>query len=114
MGVFEILTIIGLVLGGVQAYRANKQARDLKRRASELLITKFGTGEHIPVLYGRRRVAGTVLFAETVNQKDLFVVYALSVGELEEIHGDTILFYDFQFASWIHNTNSRSFIDISF
>lgn len=91
MGVFEILTIIGLVLGGVQAYRANKQARDLKRRASELLITKFGTGEHIPVLYGRRRVAGTVLFAETVNQKDLFVVYALSVGELEEIHGDTIL-----------------------
>lgn len=91
MTVTAILTIIGLVLGGVQAYRANKQARDLKRKASELLITKFGTGEHIPVLYGRRRVAGTVLFAETVNQKDLFVVYALSVGELEEIHGDTIL-----------------------
>ena len=91
MGVFEILTIIGLVLGGVQAYRANKQAKDLKKRASELLITKFGTGEYIPVLYGRRRIAGTVLFAETVKQKDLFVVYALSVGELEEIHGDTIL-----------------------
>lgn len=91
MGVFEIITIIMAVIGGVQAYQANKQAQDLRRKANNLLITKYGTGESIPVLYGRRRVAGTVVFAETVNQKDLFVVYALSVGEVEEIHGDTIL-----------------------
>ena len=88
---FLIITIITAVIGGVQAYQANKQAKELRRKANNLLVTKFGTGEAIPVLYGRRRIAGTVLFAETVNQKDLFVVYALSVGEVEEIHGDTIL-----------------------
>ncbi len=88
---FLIITIITAVIGGVQAYQANKQAKELRRKANNLLVTKFGTGEAIPVLYGRRRIAGTVVFAETVNQKDLFVVYALSAGEVEEIHGDTIL-----------------------
>ena len=44
------------------------------------------------MLYGRRRIGSTVIYLDTADNrsKDLFVVYALSVGEIEQIEGMTI------------------------
>ena len=76
-----ILTIVS-VAQGIKSY---KQAKKLEKEANQLLIQKYGTGGGVPVIYGTRRVAGTVVFAETVNNRELFVVYALSTGEVEDI-----------------------------
>ena len=70
-----------VIAQGVQAHSTNKKLK----RGQDILLTKFGTGAGIPVVYGTRRVAGTVVFMETVNNKELFVVYALAVGEVEKI-----------------------------
>ena len=45
-------------------------------------VTKQGSNVNIPVVYGFRRVGGTVIFAETNgdNNKYLYVVYVLSEG----------------------------------
>ena len=69
------------IASGVQSHRTNKKLK----RGQDILLTKFGTGAGIPVVYGTRRVAGTVVFMETVANKELFVVYALAVGEVENI-----------------------------
>ena len=66
---------------GIQAHRTNKKLK----KGQEILLTKYGTGDGIPVIYGTRRAAGTVVFMETVNQKELFVVYAIAVGEVDDI-----------------------------
>ena len=44
----------------------------------------------MPVIYGRRRVGGTVVFMETVNNKELFVVYALAGHEIDSFEPLTI------------------------
>lgn len=69
------------IASGVQSHRTNKKLK----RGQDILLTKFGTGGGIPIVYGTRRVAGTVVFMETVANKELFVVYALAVGEVESI-----------------------------
>jgi len=66
---------------GIQAHRTNKKLK----KGQDILLTKYGTGDGIPVIYGTRRAAGTVVFMETVNQKELFVVYAIAVGEVDDI-----------------------------
>ena len=50
-------------------------------------LTKSGTSENIPVIYGFRRVGGKILFAETSgsSNKYLYVVYAISEGEIEGV-----------------------------
>ena len=50
-------------------------------------LTKSGTSENIPVIYGYRRVGGKILFAETngTDNKYLYVVYAISEGEIDKI-----------------------------
>ncbi len=49
---------------GIQAHRTNKKLK----KGQDILLTKYGTGDGIPVIYGTRRAAGTVVFMETVNQ----------------------------------------------
>ena len=53
------------IASGVQSHRTNKKLK----RGQDILLTKFGTGGGIPVVYGTRRVAGTVVFMETVANK---------------------------------------------
>jgi hypothetical protein len=74
---------------GVKNFRA---AKELAAKGQDILATKVTQGEKIPVIYGRRRVGSTVVFLDTADNrsKDLFVVYALSVGEVDQIEGLTI------------------------
>ena len=75
------------VASGVSSHQAMMKA---KRQGAEILLQKYGTGGGMPVIYGRRRVGGTVVFMETVNNKELFVVYALAGHEIDSFEPLTI------------------------
>ena len=62
---------------------AHKQAMKAKRTGAEILLQKYGTGAGMPVIYGTRRVAGTVVYMNTTNNKELFVVYAIAGHEID-------------------------------
>jgi hypothetical protein len=68
------------------------QARNLLARGQDILANKTAAGGKIPVIYGRRRVGAQIVYMDTASNrsKDLFIVYALSVGECEQIEGQTI------------------------
>ena len=85
MDLFSALKILFYVGSGVASYKSYKKAKKLEKQANQLLIQKYGTGGGIPVSYGTRRLAGTVLYANTINNRELFVVYAISVGEIHSI-----------------------------
>tara|TARA_S200002703_G_scaffold146392_1_gene141415 strand:- start:2117 stop:4501 length:2385 start_codon:yes stop_codon:yes gene_type:complete len=57
---------------------ANNQAQGVK-------LTKRGSSQPIPVVYGFRRVGGSIVYAETngTDNKTLYVVYAFCEGEIE-------------------------------
>ena len=78
---------------GVKAYKQAKSlANSLQSQGQEILANKTSAGGKIPVVYGSRRVGAQIVFMDTAENesRDLFVVYALSVGELENIDGATI------------------------
>ncbi|QDP67686.1 MAG: putative baseplate hub protein [Prokaryotic dsDNA virus sp.] len=56
--------------------------------ASGVKVTKPGTNNGIPIVYGFRRVGSTPIFAETngTDNKYLYVVYAICEGEIEGIN----------------------------
>jgi len=68
------------------------QARDLLAKGQDILANKTAAGGKIPVIYGRRRVGAQIVYMDTASNRsrDLFIVYALSVGECEQIEGRTI------------------------
>ena len=77
------------VYTGVKNYQ---QAKDMLAKGAEIMANKTSAGGKIPVIYGTRRVGAQVVYMDTKNNrsKDLFVVYALCVGEVQEIMGHTI------------------------
>jgi len=74
---------------GVKGYL---QARQMLAKGQDIMANKTAAGGKIPVIYGTRRVGAQVVYMDTKfnRSKDLFVVYALAVGECEEILGRTI------------------------
>ena len=74
---------------GVKGYL---QARQMLAKGQDILANKTSMGGKIPVIYGTRRVGAQVIYMDVNinNSKDLYVVYALSVGECDEILGRTI------------------------
>ena len=74
---------------GVKGYR---QMKDMQAQAQVIMANKTSAGGKIPVIYGTRRVGAQVIYMDTHNNdsRDLYVVYALAVGECEEIIGRTI------------------------
>ena len=53
--------------------------------AQGVTVTKAGTNVALPVVYGFRRVGGTIIYAETGSTKNqyLWVVYAVCEGEIQ-------------------------------
>ena len=74
---------------GVKGYR---QMKDMQQQGQVILANKTSAGGKIPVIYGTRRVGSQIIYMDTHNNdsRDLYVVYALAIGECEEIIGRTI------------------------
>ena len=68
------------------------QAKQMLAKGQDIMANKTAAGGKIPVIYGTRRVGAQIVYMDTAQNrsKDLFVVYAISVGECEEILGRTI------------------------
>ena len=82
---FQIVT----ALVGVKGYL---QARQMMAQGQDILANKTAAGGKIPVVYGLRRVGAQIIYMDVSgnDSRDLYVVYALSVGECDEILGRTI------------------------
>ena len=87
-GVFKAIQFATFAVG-VKGYL---QARQMLAKGQDIMANKTAAGGKIPVIYGTRRVGAQVVYMDTKfnRSKDLFVVYALAVGECEEILGRTI------------------------
>ena len=61
-------------------------------KGQDILANKTSAGGKLPVIYGTRRVGTQIIYMDTNanDSRDLYVVYALAVGECEEILGKTI------------------------
>jgi len=68
------------------------QARQMLAKGQDIMANKTAAGGKIPVIYGTRRVGAQIVYLDTKanHSKDLYVVYALSVGEVEDILQYTI------------------------
>ena len=75
------------VAQGVMSHQAAMKA---KRTGADILLQKYGTGGGIPVIYGTRRVAGTVVYMETQNNRELYVVYAIAAHEIDSFDLESI------------------------
>lgn len=74
---------------GIKNFRT---AQDLLRKGQDILATKVAAGGKVPIIYGTRRVGSQLIFLDTAENrsKDLFCVYALSVGEVDHIDLTTL------------------------
>jgi|DEB0MinimDraft_10_1074344.scaffolds.fasta_scaffold01526_8 hypothetical protein len=86
--IVNIVNLATLVVG-VKGYM---QARQMMAKGQDILANKTSAGGKIPVIYGTRRVGAQVVYMDVSDNdsRHLFVVYALSVGECDEILGRTI------------------------
>ena len=68
------------------------QARNMLNKGQDILANKTSMGGKIPVIYGTRRVGAQIIYMDVNDNdsRDMYVVYALSVGECDEILGRTI------------------------
>ena len=80
---------IATVVVGIKGFM---QARNMLSKGQDILLNKTSSGGKIPVIYGTRRVGAQIVYMDVSSNdsRDLYVVYALSVGECDEIIGRTI------------------------
>ena len=83
-----ILTAATLAVG----VKGFMQARQMLAKGQDILANKVAAGGKMPVVYGTRRVGAQIVYMDVSNNdsRHLFVVYALSVGECDEILYRTI------------------------
>ena len=89
---FRIIRGVAAAVSVVSGVKSCRIARDMQNKWQGILANKTAAGGKIPVIYGQRRVGAQIVYMDTADNrsKDLFVVYALAVGEVEEIVGNTI------------------------
>jgi len=83
-----VLTAVTLAVG----VKGFLQARNMLNKGQDILANKTSMGGKIPVIYGTRRVGAQIIYMDVNDNdsRDMYVVYALSVGECDEILGKTI------------------------
>jgi len=83
-----VLTAATLAVG----VKGFMQARNMLNKGQDILANKTSMGGKIPVIYGTRRVGAQIIYMDvnSNDSRDMYVVYALSVGECDEIIGTTI------------------------
>lgn len=82
------LTLTTLAVG-VKGYL---QTRSMLAKGQDIMANKVAAGGKLPIIYGNRRVGCQVVYMDTASNSSqhLFVVYALSVGEVDEIMLETL------------------------
>ena len=82
------LTAATLVVG----VKGFMQARNMLAKGQDILANKTSMGGKIGLIYGTRRVGAQIIYMDVSDNdsRDMYVVYALSVGECDEILGKTI------------------------
>ena len=90
--VFKAVKIIGAIVTLAVGVKGFLQARQMLAKGQDILANKTSAGGKLPVIYGTRRVGTQIIYMDTSanDSRDLYVVYALAVGECEEILGKTI------------------------
>ncbi len=90
--VFKAIKIIGTIAVLAVGVKGFMQARQMMAKGQDILGNKTAAGGKLPVIYGTRRVGAQVIYMDVSanDSRDLYVVYALSVGECDEILGRTI------------------------
>ncbi len=88
----EKINTIFTIVTSITGVKGFLQARQMMSKGQDIMANKTAAGGKIPVIYGTRRVGAQVVYMDTSQNRsrDLFVVYALAVGECEEILGETI------------------------
>ena len=68
------------------------QARQMLAKGQDILANKTSAGGKLPVIYGTRRVGTQIVYMDVSgnDSRDLYVAYALAVGEVDEIIGRSI------------------------
>ena len=86
---FQVAMTVVTAVVGVKGYL---QAREMLAKGQDIMANKTAAGGKLPVVYGNRRVGCQVVYMDTAsnNSTHLYVVYALSVGEVEEINLKTL------------------------
>jgi hypothetical protein len=74
---------------GVKGFQ---EAKELMSKGQSILGQKTAQGGKIPIIYGRRRVGSTLALLHTHDgrSQNLVAIYALSVGEVDQIELDSI------------------------
>lgn len=84
---FVAIAIGAVVVGGVLflASKALKRQRQQQRGVTGSLVTRQGTAENIPVIYGKRRLGGMRVFLanDGTDNNDLYVVEAICEGPVK-------------------------------
>ena len=77
---FELTTLAVGVKGFLQG-------RQMLAKGQDIMANKVAAGGKLPIIYGTRRVGAQIVYMDTSSNSSqhLFVVYALSVGEVDEI-----------------------------
>ena len=90
--VFKALKIIGTVVTLTVGVKNFRLAREMLSKGQGILANKTSAGGKLPIIYGTRRVGAQIIYMDTNenDSRDLYVVYALAVGECEEIIGQSI------------------------
>ena len=83
-----VLTAASLAVG----VKGFMQARQMLAKGQDILANKTSMGGKIGIIYGTRRVGAQIIYMDVNanDSRDMYVVYALSVGECDEIIGKTI------------------------
>ena len=89
---FKAIKIIGTIVTLAVGVKGFLQARQMLAKGQDILANKTSAGGKLPVIYGTRRVGAQIIYMDTNanDSRDLYVVYALAVGECQEILGKTI------------------------
>ena len=77
------------VYTGVRSYQ---QTKNMLAKGQDILANKTSAGGKLPIIYGTRRVGAQIIYMDVSanDSRDMYIVYALSVGENEEIIGKSI------------------------
>lgn len=85
---FVAIAIGAVIIGGVIYFAAKalkRQKQNRRRGPTGTLVTRQGSAENIPVIYGRRRLAGMRAFIANDGDKnnDLYIVEAICEGPVK-------------------------------